>query len=46
MEEVKNYLKENLKINLHYEGDNKLVVSISLEGEEIAKNFVHYRIKK
>ena len=45
-EEIKRYLKENLKLNLHYEGDNKLVVAISLEDEEIAKDFVHYRIKK
>lgn len=45
-EEIKRYLKENLKLNLHYEGDNKLVVAISLKGEEIAKDFVHYRIKK
>jgi hypothetical protein len=45
-EEIKRYLKENLKLNLHYEGDNRLVVAISLEGEEIAKDFIHYRIKK
>lgn len=45
-EEIKRYLKDNLKVNLHYEGDNKLVVAVSLEGEEITKDFVHFRIIK
>lgn len=45
MEEVKQYLKNNLKIKLHYEGDNKIIASIILEGEEISKDFIHYRIK-
>lgn len=41
----KDYLKENLKIKLHYEGDNKIIASLILEGEEISKDFIHYRIK-
>lgn len=45
MEELKQYLKDNLKIKLHYEGDNKIVASLTLEGEEISKDFIHYRIK-
>ena len=46
MEEVKKYLIENLAINLHYEGDNKLVVDLLLEGEPIAKSYVHYKLNK
>ena len=46
MEEVKNYLKENLKIHLHYKNDNTIVASITLEGEEITRDYIHYRIKK
>lgn len=45
-EEIKKYLKDNLKINLHYKGDNTLCVELSLDGELITDSFVHYRIKE
>ena len=43
MEEVKRYLKENLKIKLHYKGDNTVEVLLTLEGEVISSDFIHYR---
>jgi hypothetical protein len=36
-EEIKNYLKENLKIDRKYDGYNKLYVVLKLEGEVISK---------
>lgn len=46
MEEIKEYLKNSLKIHLYYKGDNAIVASISLEGEEISKDYIHYKINK
>lgn len=43
MEEVRQYLKDNLKIKLHYEGNNKIVAFLLLEGEEISKDFIYYK---
>lgn len=45
MDELKDYLKQNLKIKLHYVGDNTIETVLLLEGEEISKDFIHYRIK-
>lgn len=45
MDELKDYLKENLKIKLHYKGDNIIEIALLLEGEEISSDFIHYRIK-
>ena len=36
-EEIKQYLKENLKIDWKYEGYGKLYVVLTLEGEVISK---------
>ena len=36
-EEIKNYLKENLKIDWMYIGDGKLYIVLKLEGEVISK---------
>lgn len=43
--ELKKYLKNNLKLNFHYQGNNTLVIELNLEGENITKDFVHYKIK-
>lgn len=45
MDELKDYLKQNLKIKLHYKGDNTIETILLLEGEEISKDFIHYCIK-
>lgn len=45
MDELKDYLRQNLKIKLHYKGDNTIETVLLLEGEEISKDFIHYRIK-
>jgi hypothetical protein len=45
MNELKDYLKQNLKIKLYYKGDNTIEAALLLEGEEISKDFIHYRIK-
>lgn len=45
-EEIKNYIKDNLKINLHYKGNNTIEVALLLENEEISSSFIHYRIKE
>ena len=45
MDEIKQYIKNNLRIKLHY-GENTIEVSLNLEGEEISKDFIHYRIKQ
>lgn len=36
-EEIKNYLKGNLKIDWKYEGRDRLYVALTLEGEVISK---------
>lgn len=46
MDEIKQYLRDNLKIKLHYSGDNTIEASLSLEGKEISRDFIHYRIKQ
>ena len=42
-EQIKDYLKKNLKINLHYVGDNTVEIRLLLENEEISKDFIHYK---
>ena len=42
MDEIRDYLKNNLKIKLHYKGDNTIETILTLEGEEISKDFIHY----
>lgn len=46
MEEVKQYIKDNLRVNIHYKGNNTMEVVLSLEGVEFSKDFIHYRVKK
>ncbi len=36
-EEIKNYLKDNLKLVWHYYGPDKLFIELQLEGEIISK---------
>lgn len=45
MEEIKQYLKENLKINLHYVGDNAIEACLILDNEVISNSYIHYRVK-
>ena len=46
MEEIKQYLKDNLKVHLHYVGSNTIETYLTLEGEIISKDFIHYHIKQ
>lgn len=40
-EEIKNYLKENLKIDWMYTGDGKLYIVLELENEVISQMRFH-----
>ena len=46
MDELKDYLANNLKIKLHYKGDNTLQAELWLEDKMISVDYVHYRIKQ
>lgn len=46
MDEIKQYIKNNLRIKLYYSGNNTIEVSLNLEGEEISRDFIHYCIKQ
>ena len=44
-QEIKDYLKHNLSLNLKYIGNNTLVTELKLEGKVISESYVHYKIK-
>ena len=44
-EEIKDYLKNNLSVNLKYKGNNTLVTELKLEGKTISESYVHYKIR-
>lgn len=43
---IKQYIKDNLRIQLHYKGQNTIEAVLFLDGVEFSKDFIHYRVKQ